>query len=84
MRGRTNTVTTTASKASVSTSKRLGGGVKPRTNSDVTRASSGATSIIIGFNPQESYRSQTLKQITEVDGIFRREKKNKIFSFTLI
>jgi hypothetical protein len=81
MRGRTNTVTTTTSKTSVSTSKRLGGG-KQRTNSDATRASSGNTSVIVGFHPQELYHSQSLKQITEVDGIFRTKTKRKFLKFS--
>lgn len=68
MRGRTNTMTTTASKASVSTSKRIAGG-KARTNSGATRTSSGATSVFLAPNPSVSIYRRPIKQITEVDGI---------------
>lgn len=69
MRGRTNTMTTTVSKASVATSRRMIGGVKGRSNSDTTRTSSSGTSLIIPMNSQISIRPRPVKVITEVDGM---------------
>lgn len=77
MSGRTNTMTSVASKASISTSKRIDGGNKPRLNSGGTRTSSGATSIIIGLHRQESNQPRPVKLITEVDRIyFKKRIKN--------
>lgn len=68
MRGRTNTSTSTASKASVS--KRLAhGSNKLRLNSDITRVSSGATSIMMASNSLDSHYPRPMKIITEVDGM---------------
>ena len=69
MRGRTNTMTTTASKASVATSRRMIGGGKGRPNSDATGTSSSGTSLITLNNPQISIRPRPVKIITEVDGM---------------
>jgi hypothetical protein len=67
MRGRTNTTTTKSSKASVSTSKRVGGKVRPSSN--LTRTSSADTSIIVATHAQVSNPQRQIKLITEVDGM---------------
>lgn len=71
MRGRTNTMTSTASKTSgVTTSKRIAPApTKPRLNSDGTGTSSGATPVFMACNSFESHYSKPMKIITEVDGM---------------
>lgn len=71
MRGQTNTAASTASKVSAATaSKRIAPAPnKPRLNSDITRVSSGATSIMMGSNSLESHYRGPIKIITEVDGM---------------
>jgi hypothetical protein len=73
MRGRTNTMTTVASKTAASTSKRAGGGGQVKLTSGTTRISSSGTASMIGLNPQEANRTKSMKMITEVDGIFTKK-----------
>jgi hypothetical protein len=78
MRGRANTTATTAtSKAAASTSRRTGG--QARQNSDATRISSGARSLIVGTNLQASTHPKSSKIITMVDGIFHKTSIFNIF-----
>jgi hypothetical protein len=75
MRGRTNTLTTTTSKTAVATSKRGGDNVQPaRPTSAETRASSSSVSIVVKGNAQESMHPQSLRIITEVDGIINEKR----------
>lgn len=73
MRGRTNTMTTTASKASMSTTKRMIGAGKGRPNSDATQTSSSGTSLIVPIKSQVAIRARPVKVITEVDGKINNE-----------
>lgn len=79
MRDRTNTMTTVASKKTVSAVKRPGGVgavAQARQGSGGTRISSRNTSILIGMNAQQPTQIRPTKIITEVDGILLPKKLN--------